>query len=464
MGLKEYFASLLKKRKFSKVEVEVKSLIGLYTSKIALWNSFSAKKIDESTFKKRFLELLNADASFLIVEEKLLKNVEDENLKKEVIAWKTAIVKQQNALEKSDYNKLFAGIKEEANLLALENEEIKKLEQELQETKFSKKDIQKNLKELQKLEFEIERYSDLSLLLAQNWNLTQELIKKLKRNNVHHFFFYGLPGVANLIKSKEDLKVVVLLLIELLELVGKTKPENVYFLFAYGLPGVANLIKSKEDLKVVGLLLIVLLNKLRYEDIEVVFKYGLRFIKKISELENINISELIVRSHALYYKQKESFFSGERNIIRNEFEKTGSRTILLGGKLVGKVIIRIVTKSAFLSWKKALESENEWKKEGFDYIPVEPILTKNEKLLAFKTKKGQYRVYTAVLGQSLATFLKSSTNQYAEEYLINLRYKITRVLNKLKITHGHTHDSNFCVERKDNKLRLYIIDFDEAIS
>ena len=46
--------------------------------------------------------------------------------------------------------------------------------------------------------------------------------------------------------------------------------------------------------------------------------------------------------HRLYLEQEPSFFDKERKIVRSEFEKSGSRTVLLGGQLAGKVIVRIV--------------------------------------------------------------------------------------------------------------------------
>ena len=67
------------------------------------------------------------------------------------------------------------------------------------------------------------------------------------------------------------------------------------------------------------------------------------------------------------YVDDEKFWDKKRDIVRRDFNKTGSETILLGGKLAGKVIIRVVSEKAFFAWKKALESDI-WKKEGFDYI------------------------------------------------------------------------------------------------
>ena len=159
----------------------------------------------------------------------------------------------------------------------------------------------------------------------------------------------------------------------------------------------------------------------------------------------------------------EKFWDKKRDIVRRDFNKTGSETILLGGKLAGKVIIRVVSEKTFFAWKKALESDI-WKKEGFDYIPIEPILTKNEKLRAYKTEYGEYRVYTKVLGPNLVSFLTNPENQKYSRELYILAGKIKRALEEIGIKHGHSHEFNFCISNEDNKIRLYMIDFDQSIS
>ncbi|MEK6955667.1 MAG: hypothetical protein AABW52_03330 [Nanoarchaeota archaeon] len=159
----------------------------------------------------------------------------------------------------------------------------------------------------------------------------------------------------------------------------------------------------------------------------------------------------------------EKFWDQKRNIVRKDFNKTGSETILLGGKLAGKVIIRVVSERALLTWKKALESEI-WKKEGFDYIPIEPILTKNGKLRAYKTVYGEYRVYTKVLGPNLVSFLTNPENRKYSKELYILRGKIIRALEEIEISHGHDHEFNFCISKEDDEIKLYMIDFDQSIS
>ncbi|GEM_PF-6164068 len=177
----------------------------------------------------------------------------------------------------------------------------------------------------------------------------------------------------------------------------------------------------------------------------------------------------LTTTHRLYRDQvlaKDiSFFDPASKIARREFTKTGSRIVLLGGKFVGEVIVRIVPEPAFLAWKKAFEAKDIWQSVGFDYVPIEPILIKGKELRAYKTKDGTYRVYTKVLGPSLEEFLKSNAQDSLKSKLKNDEEVIRKVLAvNLAIAHGHDHRSNFCVEFSAGKPRLYLIDFDQAIS
>lgn len=185
--------------------------------------------------------------------------------------------------------------------------------------------------------------------------------------------------------------------------------------------------------------------------------------------EFMRIAISTVKGHQLYREQilsdDKPFFDSNARIVRREFIKTGSETVLLGGKLVGQVIIRIISEPAFLAWKKAFEAKEVWQKAGFDYVPVEPILMKGNELRAYKTKDGRYRVYTKVLGPSLNEYLQNISEPEIKFRLNNNVNRIITVLTlDLDIHHGHTHLKNFCVEIVDGKPRLYIIDFDQAVS
>ncbi len=104
-----------------------------------------------------------------------------------------------------------------------------------------------------------------------------------------------------------------------------------------------------------------------------------------------------------------------------------------------------------------------WENAGFDYIPVEPILIKNNKLRAYKTKNGDYRVFTKILGPNLFDFLSSREGLKFNSKLRSDQITINATLRKLRIFHGHEHiDQNYCIEIYEEKPRLYIIDFDMA--
>lgn len=173
-----------------------------------------------------------------------------------------------------------------------------------------------------------------------------------------------------------------------------------------------------------------------------------------------------IRLHPLYVDQRkeEGFFDSSKRLVRRELQKTGSRLIVLGGAQVGKTAIRIMSEEAFVSWKKAFEMEEEWRKAGYDYIPVEPILKKRGKYMAYKQEDGKYRVYTKVLGPTLFSFIEDPANAaYATK--LNLQQdQIGRILSHNGIRHGHLHNLNFCVSIEEGAPRIYAIDFDQAKS
>jgi hypothetical protein len=150
---------------------------------------------------------------------------------------------------------------------------------------------------------------------------------------------------------------------------------------------------------------------------------------------------------------------------RQKFKKTGSETTLLGGRLKGKTIIRRIVPEAFLTWQRLYEDYQLWQDAGFDYVPIEPI---NSYRL---NKNGMVDVFCGVLDLSLGAW-ESRASLFMGE-LDEERKKITEVLYKAHIEHGHTHDDNFCLRffrNADGSIdftrvpRLYLIDFDMAVS
>jgi len=281
------------------------------------------------------------------------------------------------------------------------------------------------------------------------------------------YLFHGLPVVKNLTNEK-TLPMIVDGLPKMAQAVGSMGAD----FFHEALPAVKDLINEKTWPGMVKMAQVAGPNAI----------YLFKSLPKVKDMmKDFNIEKNwlgIVRfvernkdifQHKLYSGQPPRFFrntDGKFGIIREKFGKTGSETILLGGSLVGKAIIRIISDQAFQGWKKAFEAEMVWKGLGFDYVPIEPILTQGDKLRAYQTKEGLWRVSTRVLGPSLKDYSASYYKEYSQykQELAVMKAKIERGLNILNIHHGHLHESNFCIEMHQGKIRLYAIDFDQAVS
>ena len=162
------------------------------------------------------------------------------------------------------------------------------------------------------------------------------------------------------------------------------------------------------------------------------------------------------------YKDKDI---NNQNFSRHQFDKTGSGTTLIGGALKNKTIIRHVEPEAFLSWQKIYENHKLWEENGFDYVPIEPIIS--YKL----NKKGLVDVHSGVLDLSFGEW-KRKTSLFVKGLGDEID-KIIQILDEQNIDHGHAHDNNFCLrffrdsEGKvdfTKKPRIYLIDFDQAVS
>lgn len=157
------------------------------------------------------------------------------------------------------------------------------------------------------------------------------------------------------------------------------------------------------------------------------------------------------------------FDGSETKFSKKDFEKNGSALTLLGGELKDKVVYRHITAHSFLAWKTAYESTELWKNAGFDYVPIEPILTYS------LNKKSWVDVASGVLDVSLNTWMYNTSLFVGE--LQEKRTKIKDILRSQNIDHGHPHEGNFCLRfwRKENGEldftrcpRIYLIDFDQA--
>ena len=150
---------------------------------------------------------------------------------------------------------------------------------------------------------------------------------------------------------------------------------------------------------------------------------------------------------------------------REKFDKTGSGTTLIGGSLKDKIITRHIEPEAFLSWQRLYEDYNLWKKNGFDYVPIEPIQS-------YKIGKDNLvDVHSGVLDLSLGSWQKI-TSLFNQE-LETQKMLILETLESVDIEHGHAHNDNFVLRffRDENGKpditkvpRLYLIDFDQAVS
>jgi uncharacterized protein YbcV (DUF1398 family) len=198
---------------------------------------------------------------------------------------------------------------------------------------------------------------------------------------------------------------------------------------------------------------------------------GAEMIKNVPWLERAKLSNLILKrsdikeiiDSPLYEKSPEL---NTESFARKNFEKTGSETILIGGSLKEKIIIRKISPVSFLAWQKAYESYEQWKSAGFDYVPIEPIQS-----FRFE-KSGMVSVASGVLDLSLKQWIRRSGGVFKQE-LENKKYRIISTLKTLKIRHGHNHDENFILrffrhadgEPDVSKCpRLYLIDFDQSRS
>ena len=178
--------------------------------------------------------------------------------------------------------------------------------------------------------------------------------------------------------------------------------------------------------------------------------------------------------------------TGRNVVARREFIKEGGKTILLGGKQIGKAVIKIVSEESFSAWKKAFTSEGFWRSKGFEYVPVEPILgikktmklrakkytakvAEGEKERWYETQKGGetiYAVATRVLGPTLRGY-EYRLEKSVRDRLIGDKNRIIGGITELGIEYApewrkHAHDDNFCLMFYKNTPRLYIIDFDHA--
>ena len=153
---------------------------------------------------------------------------------------------------------------------------------------------------------------------------------------------------------------------------------------------------------------------------------------------------------------------------RINFPKTGSSLTAFEGSLKNKSVTRHITPQAFLAWQKLYEDHTLWRRRGFEYVPIEPIQSFT---LRTNPEIGEpvIDVQTAVLDINLSDWT-ALTNSFNTELGYEVE-KIRSAVEAAEVSHGHTHDENFCLRffRDEQgqpdftrQPRLYLIDFDEA--
>lgn len=179
--------------------------------------------------------------------------------------------------------------------------------------------------------------------------------------------------------------------------------------------------------------------------------------------------------------ENENFKDQKRVVVRRGQDKDGTTTVLLGGKLYDKAIVRGGNIAILLNRKRAyekvgLQTESvnmwikalkfDWKKLGFSHIPIEPILQKNGRYRIYRNNDGSLRVSAGVIQGESFTALERKSILTEEQYtaITNQIQMIRHGLDELKIDHRHMHKSNYVVKFVNNSPRVYLIDFDMAKS
>ncbi len=151
---------------------------------------------------------------------------------------------------------------------------------------------------------------------------------------------------------------------------------------------------------------------------------------------------------------------------------TGANVSALLGKYREKVVARDFPVDRYLVWKKAFEAHQLWRKNGYEYVPIEPIIGVKKIGAGLNTDNSfrDLRVFSGFVGVSAAGWFRNNTRHAS--HIMNEMTRITKILtDDLKISHGHPHIGNFGLvfpRKSDGSLdfekppRLYMIDFDLA--
>jgi hypothetical protein len=196
-------------------------------------------------------------------------------------------------------------------------------------------------------------------------------------------------------------------------------------------------------------------------------------------IEDVQRTKYVEQYITLYEQYNNVLYKNhldEQNGIRGEFIKSGGIINTLGGKFLGNIIVRQLYRINFNVWRKAYENAEVWEKNGFDYVPIEPIYS----FRISKEYKLSVEVRTGVLGMTVAEYKTLAIGRH-ESYLEKQMTRIYNILKKRlgiqfdKYGTGHFREANFCLrwERLDNSdknspinwrkpPRIYLIDWDHA--
>jgi len=149
--------------------------------------------------------------------------------------------------------------------------------------------------------------------------------------------------------------------------------------------------------------------------------------------------------------------------------KTHQSTTLLGGRLFNRALIKGkrtpdhpkgYSADQLMYWLRSLN--HDWKRAGWKYNPVEPILQKpNGRYRYSKNKDGSYRVSVGVVkGQNAASFLLTNSTEKEKKFVLDQMDRITKELKSIGVYYAHPKPDNFIVQKKLGRPRVYVIDFD----
>ena len=202
-------------------------------------------------------------------------------------------------------------------------------------------------------------------------------------------------------------------------------------------------------------------------------------IKAIPQADPADIDSLYLRAQQCINSITEEKIDFTRSPLHHDassndvvnFEKTGTETFVLPE--AADAAVRVIPRVAAANWLKAFSDWPTWYEAGFNYVPVEDVLsiTPTEPPTEMSP---QVAVTTSILhGLSLRDYSTKISSQRHIKELTAMRDQIKLILVDMGINHGHDHDGNFVVvpyvddsgEVDWSRVpRLYVIDFDQSRS